>query len=511
MRGVCVTPNMPYSVMGLTEESCGDAAFLLELMNATKNRVKECTHRPDMTRAACRGYGVFCDRVDDPLGGNSADVNKLVFVERAGLAPIEFWDANYGHIVTDGAMAVAAVRARETGALSRAPGGPLAEAAAADTAPIFLWRARGKTFAGPQLNTLWQKYMQPSGLRYLPVSDHAVCFGTVTVLAQPLNMLSWQRIASAPSLRMSEAWSAYSRLIQFPSDHPDRVEFFTDAYADRAAAVIDSRGADPGMGSSSRADVLRRVRALRKAVAEKAPADLLSGPACSGGGEGPVPRKPKVMAISRTGRRKVRNMEALLSWFRERGYDASVWDPKGSAQEQAQAIQAADVFVSNHGQGQAWGMFLREDAVMLTLCSDNQLHLGSCTYYAVASRNAGHSPRRVFTLVSKDAHFFGGSRKTDEFMRQQVQQHGGKDASDWHYKSTHWDDIDVNLGQFKEEWSKHLGGTEGNAEDFRKWWCDFSDVVQAANDADGEALPTQDADSYLSKRLPRLGPGLSLV
>ena len=525
MRGVCVVPNMPYQVAGLSPEACGDAAVNLELRNATKNRVKECKHDRELSRAVCRSVGRFCRGARDVWNGASADMKRITYIEEAVIVPMEFWDSNYGHIVTDAAAAVAAIRFAQTSPRQRYSAEHRPEDAYSARVPTFIWRLRSKPFADKALPALWGGYMRESGLRYLPAEEGQVCFGTVTIVAQPLNMVSWQRLASAPFLTAASTWGGQARLVQWPADHPMRGDKAFDeeavaAAAKRVDALAGSGGpSDPGLGGFSRATVLARSRELRRKMTEAAPADLMQGPACAGGGAPDGARKPVVLVINRKGKRKVRNMGDLIKWFGSQGYDAREWDPagKGPAQ-QANEVQAADILVSNHGQGQAWGMFMREDAVMVTLCSENQLELGSCTYYPIAARNGGHSTRRIFTMVSKDAQYFQGRLRSDAEMKQLVRSQGkGVPASDWHYKQTHFEDIDVKMDQFVPEWGAFLSDGEasadGSAAAFWKFWCSFDDVVSAIDEADGEALPTRDVGSreYLGSRLPRLGDGLSLM
>ncbi|KAA0161443.1 hypothetical protein FNF28_05035 [Cafeteria roenbergensis] len=454
MRGVCVTANMPYRVTGLTERSCGGSATLLELQNASKNRVLTCSHDADAADRLCSGYVTVLDDTPGDWHGVMCGRFGVKYIEEAVLAPMEFFDYNFGHIVTDGAMAVAA----------------------------------------------------------------------------PLNMLSWHRIASAPFLHMADAWGGFARLTQWPADHPmvGGAMFEAEAVAEAARRVDAAPGSggpsDPALGGASRAAVLGRSRALRKRLWMRAPASLLTGPACGdarrGAGVGSQARKPRVLVINRTGRRRVRNMARLMEWFASNGYEVQDWSPEGaSAAEQAQQIQAADVFVSNHGQGQAWGMFMREDAVMVTLCSANQVALGSCTYYPIATRNGGHSTRRIFTMVSKDAQYFQGSLVRDADMQAIVRANGdGRDGGSWHYSATHFEDIALDVGQFATEWAAFLLGDgehrapDGSADAFWRFWCNFSDVEDAVDRADGEARATSDPRSkYLADRAPRLGEGVALV
>ncbi|KAA0174148.1 hypothetical protein FNF27_04369 [Cafeteria roenbergensis] len=530
MRGVCVTANMPYRVTGLTERSCGGSATLLELQNASKNRVLTCSHDADAADRLCSGYVTVLDDTPGDWHGVMCGRFGVKYIEEAVLAPMEFFDYNFGHIVTDGAMAVAAVRFAQANARQRSNPGDRPAGATAARVPTFLWRSRGRPFTDQPLPALWEGYMRQAGLRYLPVSDGSVCFGSVTILAQPLNMLSWHRIASAPFLQMADAWGGFARLTQWPADHPmaGGAMFEVEAVAEAARRVDAAPGSggpsDPALGGVSRAAVLGRSRALRKRLWMRAPASLLTGPACGdtrrGAGVGSQARKPRVLVINRTGRRRVRNMARLMEWFASNGYEVQDWSPEGaSAAEQAQQIQAADVFVSNHGQGQAWGMFMREDAVMVTLCSANQVALGSCTYYPIAARNGGHSTRRIFTMVSKDAQYFQGSLVRDADMQAIVRANGdGRDGGSWHYSATHFEDIALDVGQFATEWAAFLLGDgehrapDGSADAFWRFWCNFSDVADAVDRADGEARATSDPRSkYLADRAPRLGEGVALV
>jgi hypothetical protein len=430
-----------------------------------------------------------------------------MFIHRATLAPMEFWDQNLGHIVTDGVTAVAAIRGVETGVPSRTratAAGPIS--AITDHSPLYLWRDRGKPFGGQALNDVWEKLMYPHGLRYLPHSNGIVCFDSAVIIAQPLNMVSWDRLSSSAFLRLSESWQTSARLIQWPEGDARAATIFDETTSKAVAAAVDARGDDFGMGPQSREAVVLENRAIRKRMTEAAPAELTRGPKCDAGADASV-RKPKVLVVARTGKRKVRNIADVVKWFTDKGYDTSIWDPSGAPGKQAAEIQAADLFVTNHGQAQTWGMFMREDAAMLTVCSDNQLQLGSCAYYGVASRNSGHSPRRVFRFVSPDAQFHGGVRTTDAQMQGLVKQHGIV-AGEWHYKQTHWDDIEVNIPLFEKAWAEHLGGEAADANAFWKWWCDFDDVIRAVDNADAESVPTDDAGTWMATRVPRLADGI---
>lgn len=156
---------------------------------------------------------------------------------------------------------------------------------------------------------------------------------------------------------------------------------------------------------------------------------------------------------------------------------------------------------------------------MVTLCSANQVALGSCTYYPIATRNGGHSTRRIFTMVSKDAQYFQGSLVRDADMQAIVRANGGgRDGGSWHYSATHFEDIALDVGQFATEWAAFLLGDgehrapDGSADAFWRFWCNFSDVEDAVDRADGEARATSDPRSkYLADRAPRLGEGVALV
>lgn len=507
MRGVCVEPNMPYKLYGLTRESCGGPDFKFDTRNASKGRVQGCDVNEGLTRAVCKQTGLYCDKVSDPHTGLAYEPTKLLFIHRAALVPMEFWDQNFGHIITDGAMAVAARRGVQTGATSRTRASASGRVSAlTDASPLYLWRDRGKPFAGQALDALWRSNMYADGLRYLPHSGGIVCFDSAVILSQPLNMLSWQRLASIPFLRMAESWQTSARLIQWPEGDARAATALEPDSAQAVAAAIAARGDDPGLGPLPRASVVSEARALRRRMTAAAPPQLLQGPKCGlGAGQR---RRPKIMAINRTGKRRVRNMDALIQWFNSKGYEAVTWDPSGAPGQQAAEVQSADIFLSNHGQAQAWAMFMREDAAMITVCSDNQLRLGSCTYYGIAARNGGHSPRRIFKHTSANAQFHAGQKLTDDQMHGVLDQHGGQVAGEWHYKNTHWDDIEVDLPAFQKAWADHLGAEDPDAEAFWNWWCQFDDVVKAIDNADGESLPTEDAGTWMATRLPRLEDGI---